>query len=115
MDQLLTIVSVAVDKSLGNPEGWLTGFNFKSQQRGAATYVFAAFDPSLKGKSSTHSILIDYRAEPDSLLDHNGAYLLDSRVGDPRKDTIKPWATSKVEAERLWKLSEKLVSQEFTY
>lgn len=49
------------------------------------------------------------------VLNHNSAYLLNSSVGDPWVDTIKPWATSKVEAERLWKLSEKLVGQEFNY
>lgn len=83
------------DKALGNPEGWATGFDFKTQQRGVAIYVYAAFDPNLK--------------------DHNGAYLLNSGVGNPWKDTIKPWATSSVEAKRLWKLSEKLIGQKFTY
>ncbi|TKA69574.1 hypothetical protein B0A49_08682 [Cryomyces minteri] len=86
---------MAADKALGNPEGWVTEFNFKSQQRGVATFIYAAFDQSLKN--------------------HNGAYLIDSRIGDPWKDTIKPWATSRLEAERLWKLSEKLIGQEFAY
>ena len=38
-----------------------------------------------------------------------------SHVADPWTETVKPWATSPVEAERLWKLSEKLVDQEFDY
>lgn len=46
---------------------------------------------------------------------HNGEYLIDTHVGDPHTDTILPWATSHFEAERLWKLSEKLVGEEFSY
>lgn len=49
------------------------------------------------------------------LTDHNGAYLLDTRIADPYADTVKPWATSPVEADRLWKLSETLVGQKFSY
>lgn len=51
----------------------------------------------------------------NSLPDKNGAYLIDCRVSDPWEDTVLPWATSPVEAERLWKLSEKLVGEEFAY
>ena len=47
--------------------------------------------------------------------DHNGAYLQDCRLADPWKDTVRPWATSPLEAEKLWRLSEKLVGQEFRY
>jgi hypothetical protein len=50
-----------------------------------------------------------------SKLGYNGEYLQDSRISDPYKDTVKSWAVSKVEADRLWKLSEKLVGQEFSY
>lgn len=49
------------------------------------------------------------------LIAYNGAYLLDSHVADPLSDTVKPWATSSFEAERLWKLSEKLVGEKFLY
>ncbi|KAH8895933.1 NAD(P)-binding protein [Thozetella sp. PMI_491] len=86
---------MAADKALGNAEGWNIEFKYKSQQRGIATHVYAAFEPSLK--------------------EHNGTYLQDSRIADPLTDTVKPWATSPVEAERLWKISEKLVGQEFPY
>ncbi|KAI0885485.1 NAD(P)-binding protein [Annulohypoxylon maeteangense] len=82
------------DQELGNKEGW-SAFKPKSTQAGAATHVFAAFSPSLK--------------------DYNGAYLQDCQVADPWVHTVKPWATSSIEAEKLWKLSEKLVGQEFTY
>ncbi|KAI1495951.1 NAD(P)-binding protein [Biscogniauxia marginata] len=85
----------AADRALGNKEGWANGFELKSVERGAATHVFASFSPSLEG--------------------HNGAYLQDSQVADPWVHTVKPWATSPVEAERLWKLSEELVGQSFAY
>ncbi|KAL4743894.1 hypothetical protein BDV11DRAFT_7 [Aspergillus similis] len=84
----------ALDRMLGNAEGW-RDFKVKTNQQGAATTVYAAFDPGLK--------------------EHNGAYLQDCHVADPWTDTVKPWGTDKVEAERLWKLSEKLVGQEFSY
>ncbi|EEP81612.1 conserved hypothetical protein [Uncinocarpus reesii 1704] len=82
------------DKILGNAEGWRE-FKIKPLERGAATHIYAAFDPSLKA--------------------NNGAYLIDCHVADPLVDTVKPWATSSFEAERLWRLSEKLVGQEFSY
>ncbi|RYP51422.1 hypothetical protein DL768_003208 [Monosporascus sp. mg162] len=85
-----------VDRFLGNWQGWLKDVPFSTPDEGVAVYVYAAFDPNIAGA-------------------HNGAYLFDCRPADPWKDTIKPWATSSVEAERLWKLSEKLVGQEFQY
>jgi hypothetical protein len=41
--------------------------------------------------------------------------VLDGHIADPTnpQETVKSWATSPVEAELLWKLSEKLVKQEF--
>jgi hypothetical protein len=55
-----------------------------------------------------HDILILFLAS-------NGSYLIDSHVADPLVDTVKSWAISSFEAERLWKMSEELVDQEFTY
>lgn len=46
---LLTLVPGAVDKLMGNAEGWAE-FKVKSAEQGAATYVYAAFEPSLKSK-----------------------------------------------------------------
>ncbi|KYK56173.1 short-chain dehydrogenase [Drechmeria coniospora] len=83
-----------LDRMLGNAEGWQS-LNLITQEQGAATHVFAAFDNDLK--------------------EYNGAYLLECRRADPFIDTVKVWATSSSEAERLWKLSEKLVGQEFAY
>ncbi|KAI1338295.1 WW domain-containing oxidoreductase [Xylariaceae sp. FL0016] len=84
----------AVDRVFGNKEGW-GEFKWKTPDEGIATHVYAAFDPALK--------------------DHNGAYLENSHIADPLVETVKPWATSQLEAERLWKLSEKLVGSEFKY
>ncbi|ETS81857.1 hypothetical protein PFICI_06859 [Pestalotiopsis fici W106-1] len=86
---------LALDRSLGNAEGWGTDFKWKTPDQGAATHVFAAFATTLK--------------------ENNGSYLENSHIADPWVDTVKPWATSPIEAERLWKLSEKLVGQEFPY
>lgn len=83
-----------VDKALGNAEGWAE-FKWKTENEGIATHVFAALAPELK--------------------DHNGAYLQDSHIADPWTETVKPWATSPIEAERLWKLSEELVGEKFSY
>ncbi|KAK0726122.1 WW domain-containing oxidoreductase [Lasiosphaeris hirsuta] len=84
----------AADKSLGNWEGW-SELRVKTQDEGVATHVYGAFHPELKS--------------------HNGAYLQDAHVADPWTETVRPWGTSPVEAERLWKLSEKLVGEEFSY
>lgn len=38
----------AMDRQLGNGEGWRE-FNIKTLECGAATHVYAAFDPELRG------------------------------------------------------------------
>ncbi|KAI2620019.1 NAD(P)-binding protein [Hypoxylon sp. NC1633] len=88
---------VEIDRLMGNAIGWagFGGFITNTPEVGANTHVFAAFDPEVTV--------------------HNGAYLLSCRVSNHWKDTVRPWATSPVEAERLWKLSEKLVGQDFSY
>jgi hypothetical protein len=40
----------SIDRQLGNREGWAE-LNFKTLERGAATHVYAALDPALKGAS----------------------------------------------------------------
>ncbi|OBS21558.1 hypothetical protein FPOA_07894 [Fusarium poae] len=87
---------VAADRAMGDPWGWVDWSTVPvTPEVGAATHVFAAFDPDLK--------------------DHNGTYLLDCRLADPFTDTVRPWATSSTEAELLWKLSEKMVGQNFLF
>ncbi|KAL9625131.1 MAG: hypothetical protein Q9204_007826, partial [Flavoplaca sp. TL-2023a] len=80
----------AVDRELGNTEGWNEGLDFKTPARGVMTHVVAAFDPALK--------------------ECNGQYLQDGHVADPYSETIRPYARDKIEAHKLWKLSEKLLS-----
>ncbi|KAI0173314.1 NAD(P)-binding protein [Hypoxylon sp. FL1284] len=80
---------------VGHAQGWKKDMEFLTPDEGAATYVYAAFDDDIKA--------------------HNGAYLLKCRLADPWKDDLRAWATSPVEAEMLWKLTEKLIGQEFEY
>ncbi|KAJ0107661.1 uncharacterized protein J7T55_010266 [Diaporthe amygdali] len=85
-----------MDNIYGNKWLWgMADMKFKTLDQGAATHVFAAFDNSIK--------------------EHNGAFLSDCHVADPFLEEVYSWATSKVDAERLWKLSEKLVGQEFKF
>ncbi|KAI1333129.1 retinol dehydrogenase 13 [Xylariaceae sp. FL0255] len=93
------VAMMEIDRVMGNRVGFDgfegSGITPKSAEVGANTYVFAAFDPEVTA--------------------HNGAYLQNCRVSDPLVDTVRPWATSPIEAERLWRLSEKLVGQSFSY
>ncbi|EIW78836.1 short-chain dehydrogenase [Coniophora puteana RWD-64-598 SS2] len=94
----LTAVSLhldTLDKTMGNPEGWSGSVKLKDLAQGVATHVYGAFEPNLR--------------------ENNGRYLLDNRIANPYVDTIRPWALDKVEADKLWKLSEKLVGEEFVY
>ncbi|KAF9873014.1 hypothetical protein CkaCkLH20_09524 [Colletotrichum karsti] len=85
-----------MDNIYGNK--WWNGMadmHFKTLDQGAATHVFASFD--------------------DTIKDHNGTFLSDCHIADPALEEVYSWATSEIDAERLWKLSEKLVGQEFSY
>ncbi|CAJ2502927.1 Uu.00g103210.m01.CDS01 [Anthostomella pinea] len=86
----------AADMIFGNPHVWwaFSDFMFLTHDGDAATCVYAAFDPE---------------------LDAVHGYLVDCRIADPAKDTVNPWAFSIVDAELLWKLSEKLVDQKLCY
>lgn len=65
----------------------------KDQSQGSATTLVAALDPNI--------------------LDQSGAYLADCRV-DHNSPTAD-YAIDKDNAEKLWKLSEKLVEQKFDW
>ncbi|KAH8899066.1 putative short-chain dehydrogenase [Thozetella sp. PMI_491] len=84
-----------LDRQMGHRSFWNFHPKPKTQSQGAATYVFAAFHPSLD--------------EPES----NGSYLADSQVVNVER--VKSWARDPVDAETLWKLSEQLVSEKFAY
>ncbi|CAG9950611.1 unnamed protein product [Clonostachys rosea f. rosea IK726] len=86
----------AMDNIYGNK--WLWGMaelHVKDSDQGVATHVFAAFDTEI--------------------AKHNGAFLSDCRIANRDKEEVYSWATSKIDAERLWQLSEKLVGQKFEY
>ncbi|KZF19590.1 short-chain dehydrogenase [Xylona heveae TC161] len=68
------------------------GMMNKTLAQGAATHLVAGFDPSI--------------------VDRSGEYLQDCHI---ETDDISPYAKSEEGAERLWKLSEKLVGQKFEY
>ena len=110
---LTSITSETIDKELGNAEGWAEGFQRKDPAHGVATHVFAAFDPSLKGKLYRLSLFSQSNADNSPAL--IGPYLEDCHVADPYVDTIKPYAQDRIEADKLWKLSEELVGHRFTY
>lgn len=55
MLQLLTILTGAADKALGNREGWAE-FNVKPLERGVATHIYASFDPDLEGMLRTNKM-----------------------------------------------------------
>ncbi|KAI1252038.1 hypothetical protein MGN70_006610 [Eutypa lata] len=87
-----------IDRLFGNSVAWMdfaTDIKALTPDEAASNLVYAAFDPDVTA--------------------HNGAYLEDCHVADPWIGAVKPWATSPIEAERLWKLSEKLVGHVFAY
>jgi hypothetical protein len=79
---------VAKDKELG----WTGEFDVKSLDECAATHVVAAFDTRLDN--------------------YNGAYLHDANVA-PQE--VQSTAKNPEDVEKLWKLSERLVGEEFAY
>ncbi|KAK1998031.1 short chain dehydrogenase [Colletotrichum falcatum] len=74
---------------------WKSNFQPKDFDQGVSTHVFAAFAPELEEK--------------------NGEFLLNCHVADPWNEEVHSWAKSKIDAKRLWALSENLVGQEFRY
>lgn len=82
------------DRDLGYAEYWGEFEHLvKNVSQGAATHVFAAFDPSTR--------------------DSNGGFLHDCQV--QTAEQVRAWARDPVEAEMLWKLSEEIVGQQFQY
>ncbi|KAG9256215.1 uncharacterized protein F5Z01DRAFT_734910 [Emericellopsis atlantica] len=87
------------DQELGNEVGfgdaWSKLVVPVSSEAGAATPMYASFDPELEA--------------------HNGTYLEKCRPSDPMKDIFRPWGRDEYEAEMLWALSEKLTGRKFDY
>ncbi|KAJ2981506.1 hypothetical protein NQ176_g1980 [Zarea fungicola] len=82
-------------RSRGLKLGFYSRSGLVSRDKGIATHVFACFEPTLSSD--------------------NGKYLQECRIADPYEEEVMPWATSKVEAARLWAMSEAIVGQRFTY
>ena len=107
IEQFLTGNAEARDIEIGAlKDGEEATFDVKDIDSFTSTNVVAAFDPRLDGKLT----LIGKRAELTGVLGHNGAYLEDANIAEPW-----PTATSLEDAEKLWKLSEKLVGQTFDF
>ncbi|KAH6985389.1 hypothetical protein EDB80DRAFT_590784 [Ilyonectria destructans] len=85
----------AADARIGTKWMFSNDTRYKDLDQGASTHVFAAFDPDV--------------------AKYNGAYLNHCRLADPYAEEVWPWATSRTSGDMLWKLSEKLVGQEFKY
>ncbi|KAI0741667.1 hypothetical protein C8Q80DRAFT_1110679 [Daedaleopsis nitida] len=79
-----------IDIEMGNPEGYRKVRNIKTLTQGTATHVVAALDPKL--------------------ADYSGVYLQDCQLG-----SLKPYAADKDAAEKLWRLSEEIVGQTFSW
>ncbi|KAH6639681.1 putative short-chain dehydrogenase [Boeremia exigua] len=77
----------AKDKEIG----WNRELDIKTLDECSATHVVAAFDTRLNA--------------------YNGVYLEDGNLSDD----LQPSATNPADVEKLWKLSEKLVGQDFSY
>ncbi|KAK2740826.1 short-chain dehydrogenase reductase family [Colletotrichum kahawae] len=82
------------DINVGSKLMW-ADFNPKMPDQGVATHMYTAFSPDLTGL--------------------NGRYFNDCRLADQYNEEVHPWATDKIDADRLWTLSEKLVGEEFKY
>ncbi|TEA17168.1 Short-chain dehydrogenase TIC 32 [Colletotrichum sidae] len=83
-----------VDIAVGSKHMW-EEWAFQSHDQGIATHVQTAFAPGLD--------------------EFNGHYFIDCKVADPWAEGVYPWATNKIDAERLWRLSEDLVGEKFNY
>jgi hypothetical protein len=85
-----------------------TAANWKNGDQGAATALVAAFDPGLNGKCQmicvVKLILSLWLLDPEA----RETYMADCQLAEAAGH-----ATDPVAAERLWKLSEELVGQEF--
>ena len=87
--------------------------SWKDLDQGAATMLVAALDPKLKCESVVlHIVLLLASRNRLLIVDsaENGVYLNDCQVVKPSK-----WANDPQKAETLWKLSEDLVGEGFTY
>lgn len=84
----------------------------KSLDQGAATSIFAAFDPSLNGVSQTISLcrcILHLAGYLPIFLAESSIYLEDCHTG-----IAEAYASDPDLAAKLWKLSESIVGQSFS-
>lgn len=86
------------------------GFKFVTISVGTATHVVASFDPSITSKCLQIVYLLPALT---CSTEHNGAYLAKGVIAPPEE--VKEYALDKENAERLWKVSEKIVGETFEY
>ncbi|KAK8092902.1 NAD(P)-binding protein [Apiospora kogelbergensis] len=84
-----------LDRIQGHRSILAKGFKTKTLESGVATHVVAAFHPSLDAPEL------------------NGSYLQD--CNPVKREEMLPWGRDPIDAERLWKVGEQLVSQSFAY
>lgn len=83
--------------------------------------MLAAFDSDIARKEFTIGTWTCQKHAERNTIDnapttaHNNSYLEGYEIGNPWMDGVKPWAIDLNETERLWKLSEELVGQEFVW
>ncbi len=82
-----------------------------STSQSVASYLTAAYDPSVKGKRQMSVWSRKGGRQANIRKDSNGKCITYAAVDDSTMD----YALDLVEAEKLWKLSEKLVGQDFSY
>ncbi|KAH7129237.1 short-chain dehydrogenase/ reductase [Dactylonectria macrodidyma] len=90
--ETLSAADVIIGTSMMHPE---QQYNYKSADQIIARHIFCSFCDDIKG--------------------HNGGYFDQCRIADQYKEEVYPWAIDRIEADRLWTLSEKLVGHEFKY
>ena len=102
---------MAGDRAVGNAEGRNAFFSLKSAEGRANTHVYICCVSTESARNCTklsHGRLrLIHVPNPNYGPQRRVLARLIYRRSLP--DTVKPWETSKVEPEKLWKLSEELV------
>lgn len=97
---------------MGNSKYW-GPFQRRTPNQGVSTHVFASFHDSITLTSKLSPKYINISRRSNTSLGNNGLYLEDNRVFQPEE--VLGWGRDDVDAEKLWKLSEGLVGEKFSY
>ena len=108
---------VEIYRNVGSPLGFpehMQKMKFKNHDQGTATHMVAAFANHLNGIPCSFLILVQLSPILTAYAENdNGKYLLDSKVAS--WDMVSSWARNSFDAERLWKMSEKMVGEKFDF